>query len=216
MELETHYDALIKAEHQKLKQLRTRPWALSLKLFGKGEAEAKAWVFKVGYTMLFAGYLVAFAVGLYIWHLAGRNVDWVGAGLLFGSGTVVSLFVGWIGIEGVVFPVLKEHDICPACSKDMLEITEAAQKYEWFREVVEELLAREGAEQVTQLQATALLYHLRRILEWCRLEAVRSVGLSTLEEKTGVVGRARLKGRSLQLDQALPSASTPVDRRARF
>lgn len=216
MELETHYDALVKAEHQKLRELRTRPWALSLKLFGKGEAEAKAWIYNVGFAVLSTGYLVAFAVGLYIWHLLGRNVEWVGAGLLFVLGAVVTLFVGWIIIDGVLFPVLKEHDVCPACSKDMLEITEAAQKYEWFREVVEELLVREGAAQVTQLQATALLYHLRRILEWCRLEAVRSVGLSTLEEKTGVVGRARLKGRGRQLDEALPSASLPIKSKARF
>lgn len=206
MDLHTHYMDLINKEHQKLRTLKTRPWAFSQWLLSKGEAEGRWWLWKVSYVVLLALYTTA--GGYFFVHAEpmGEGFSWIAAVVIYVLGAVVVYLIGWVAIADGVFALLKGRSVVPASSDDITKITQHAEKFDWFREVVVNLLAREGTGQLTHLQARALLYHYDRIDHWSVLEATRLVGMKHLEEKTGVVSHAESKVRAKGLEETLPPA----------
>lgn len=216
MDLHTHYMGLITKEHKKLKALKTRPWALSVWLLSKGEDQARRWFMRSICLAFLAVYTVV-VCGLFFHFMppppdTGQRVVAV---LVYLLGAVL-VYLLCAFASDAVFPLLGRKGMVPACHKDMAEITKAAGESEWFKNVVVKLLAREGTGQVTQMQATALLYHYRRIHEWSVLEATRKLGLEDLEDATGAVSAAHGLARAQDLNQALPEAAETEAAKPRF
>lgn len=215
MDLHTHYMDLIHQEHQKLRTLKTRPWAFSQWLLSKGEAEGRRWLGAVSYLIMLGLYTAGAAYFFFRVEPTGEGFRWAVALVMYALGAVVVCLLGWIVVDEV-FALLKRRSVVPASAEDMKKIAQCAEMYDWFREVVVNLLVREGTGQLTQLQAKGLLYHYNRLDEWSLLEATRALGMKDLEEKTGVVSQAQVQVRGEELAQSLPAPAEDARAQPRF